>query len=114
MQLFHLLSAVGLFILIRSFIEAVAVFGLWFFDFSLSRLDFSFARPREGGGQPSALASVPILVIQRVRDLGPLTGAPLQSVPHGHRDTNKGPGSVAPPRPRPGTIHARAHSRKER
>ena len=27
---------------------------------------------------------------------GPLTGAPLQSVPHGHRDTNKGPGSVAP------------------
>ena len=27
---------------------------------------------------------------------GPLTGASLQSVPHGHRDTNKGPGSVAP------------------
>ena len=27
---------------------------------------------------------------------GPLTGAPLQSVAHGHRDTNKGPGLVAP------------------
>ena len=27
---------------------------------------------------------------------GPITGAPLQSVPHGHRDTNKGPGLVAP------------------
>ena len=27
---------------------------------------------------------------------GSITGAPLQSVPHGHRDTNTGPGSVAP------------------
>ena len=27
---------------------------------------------------------------------GSTTGAPLQSVPHGHRDTNTGPGSVAP------------------
>ena len=26
---------------------------------------------------------------------GSITGAPLQSVPHGHRDTNTGPGSVA-------------------
>src|SRR4051812_11748703 len=28
---------------------------------------------------------------------GSITGTPLQSVPHGHRDTNIGPGSVAPP-----------------
>ena len=27
---------------------------------------------------------------------GSITGAHLQSVPHGHRDTNTGPGSVAP------------------
>ena len=27
---------------------------------------------------------------------GSITGAPLQSVPHGHRDTNTGPGSIAP------------------
>ena len=27
---------------------------------------------------------------------GSITGAPLQSVPHRHRDTNTGPGSVAP------------------
>ena len=27
---------------------------------------------------------------------GSITGAPLQSVPHEHHDTNKGPGSVAP------------------
>ena len=32
----------------------------------------------------------------RVSRPGSIAGAPLQSMPHGHRDTNTGPGSVAP------------------
>ena len=43
-------------------------------------------RPRECSYPSHSMVSRP----------GSITGAPLQSVPHGHRDTNKGPGSVAP------------------
>ena len=91
-----MLSAVGLFILIRSFIEAFAVFDLWFFDFSLSCLDFSYARPREGGGAAERPRECSYPSRPKGSRPGPIIGAPLQSVPHGHRDTNTGPGSVAP------------------
>ena len=93
---FHLLSAVGLLLPIRSFVEVVAVFGLWFFDFSLSRLDFSFARPREGGGQSSTLTSVPILVIERFRDLGPLQEDPSSLCPTGTVTRTQGLGRSPP------------------
>ena len=89
-----MLSAVGLFLLIQSFIEDVAVFVLWFFDFSLSCLDFSYARPREGAAErPRECFCTSRSMVLRP---GSITGAPLQSVPHGHRDTNTGPGLVAP------------------
>ena len=93
---FDLLSAVGLFLLIRSFIEVVAIFGLWSSAFPLSSLDFSCARPRGGGGQPIALASVPILVIQRVRDLGPLQEHPSSPCPTGTATQTKGLGRSPP------------------
>ena len=63
------------------------------------------------GDGPGALASVSILSVKTSRP-GSTTGAFLQSVPHGHRDTNTGPGSVAP-WPRLGITYARAFGRKE-
>ena len=67
---------------------------MWFFDFSLSCLDFSYARPREGAAErPRECFRPSRSKVSRPRSI---TGAPLQSVPHGHRDTNTGPGSVAP------------------
>ena len=93
---FHLLSAVGLFLLIRSFIEVFVVFGLRFFDLSFSYLDFSGAKPREGGGAAGRPRESPYPSHSKGSRPGPLAGAPLQSVPLGHRDTDAGPGSVTP------------------
>ena len=80
-------------------------------------LQFFTLRPRfllrevsQGDGS-GALASVSILSVKTSRP-GSTTGAFLQSVPHGHRDTNTGPGSIAP-WPRLGITYAQAFSKKE-
>ena len=80
-------------------------------------LRFFALRPRfllrevSRGDGPGALASVSILSVKTSRP-GSTTGAFLQSMPHGHRDTNTGPGSVAP-WPRLGITYAQAFSKKE-
>ena len=52
---------------------------------------------RGGGGQPSALASVPVLVVQRVRDLGPLQEHPSSPCPTGIATRTQGLGRSPPP-----------------
>ena len=80
-------------------------------------LRFFALRPRfllrevSRGDGPGALASVLILSVKTSRP-GSTTGAFLQSMPHGHRNTNTGPGSVAP-WPRLGITYAQAFSKKE-
>ena len=48
------------------------------------------------GGQPSALASVPVLVVQRFRDLGPLQEHPSSPCPTGTATRTQGLGRSPP------------------
>ena len=48
------------------------------------------------GGQPSALASVPVLVVQRFRDLGPLLEHPFSPCPTGTATRTHGLGGSPP------------------
>ena len=81
-------------------------------------LRFFALRPRfllrevSRGDGLGALARVSILSVKTSQP-GPTTGAFLQSVPHRHRDTNTGPGSVAP-QLRLGITYARAYGRKDK
>ena len=71
--------------------------------------------PSHMGERFRNLASVPVLVVQRFRDLGPLQEHPSSPWPTGTATQTQGLGrSPPPPWLGLGTIHARAHSRKAR
>src|SRR4051812_40574388 len=61
---------------------------------STPRFDSSCERPHEGG-QPNDLARVPVLIVLRFRDPGPLREHPSSTCPSSTA-THTGPGSVAP------------------
>src|SRR3954463_6876681 len=92
MRLFHLLFAVGLFILIRSFIGAVAPFDLWFFDFFTLLPRFLLCKALRGEGAAGHPREYFCPSRSKVSRPGSIEGAPLQSVPHGHRCRRSGNG----------------------
>ena len=89
-----MLSAVGLFILIRSFFKLLPSLACGSSTFhSPTSISLMQGLARGAAKRPCECFRPSRSKVSRP---GSITGAPLQSVPHGHRDTNTGPWSVAP------------------